>query len=249
MPTRLDRLRALFTMPWVRSAAHATPLWLVAAASGAVIGADLAGSATLVKSLVALGAGLGTNLLASMVYDLVKPDLDDDTRAAQIQQALEARDPASGALIAAALLDAGPDLAQALPPAGRAPLIAALEAGMQETAGPLAQIAPRYAAGLRDEQTDWAALQAALRPVVEQTVMRMEVGHKGQIRDAAMEVDRVGGTVEMEMTAGDEGLLQGARMVRTGDAAFAAATRRCSDCGAAVPLARTTCPRCGLALG
>jgi hypothetical protein len=185
----------------------------------------------------------------SLAYDLLKPDLDDDTRAAQIQQALEARDPASGALVAAALLDTGPDLAQALPPSAREPLIAALKVGMQQAAGPLAQIAPCYAAGLRDEQTDWAALQAALRPVVEQTIMRMQVGHKGQIRDVGMQVDRVGGDVDMRMTTGDEAVIQGVRLVRTGGAALTAATRRCWAAGAAVPLARTTCPQCGLALG
>lgn len=180
-------------------------------------------------------------MLTALAYDLFKPDLDDDTRAAQIPQALEARDRASGALVAAALIAAGPDLTQAL--------IAGLEAGMQQAAGPLAQIAPRYTAGLRDPQTDWSALETALRQVVEQTVMRMEVGHKGQIRDAAMEVEGVGGSVEMTMIAGDEGVIQGARMVRAGGAAPAAAARRCLDCGAAVPLGRTMCPQCGLTLG
>jgi hypothetical protein len=136
-----------------------------------------------------------------------------------------------------------------LPPSAREQLIAALEAGMQQAAGPLAQIAPRYAAGLRDEQTDWAALQAALRPVVEQTLMRMEVGHEGVIERATMRVEGVGGDVEMTMQGGDRSAIREPTMVRTGGAASTAPTRRCSDCGAAVPLARTTCPRCGKALG
>jgi hypothetical protein len=188
-------------------------------------------------------------MLTSMAYDFLKPDLDDDTRAEQIQQALEAREPATGALVAAALIDAGPDVAQALPTNNREALIDGLVKGMEQAAGPLAQIAPRYTAGLRDPQTDWAALQTALRQVVEQTAMTMQVGNKGQIRDAAMEVEGVGGNVEMKMTAGDEGVIQGVRMSRSGGHAPAtAAAQQCPDCGAPITASQAICPRCGVKL-
>ncbi len=249
MTSRLDRLRTFFAPSLARGMARAAPLLLVASASGALIGADLAGAASLVSGLVALGANLGTNLLASMVYDVIKPDQDDDTRADTIVRALEARDPATGALVATALIDAGPEVAQALPEAGRDVLLGGLEAGMRQAGGALAAIAPRYAAGLRDPQTDWTALQAALGQTVEQTTMHMQVGHKGQIRNTAMEVTDAPGHVDMRMTAGDEGVIDGATMKRSGGRAPAARPeRRCPDCGTSVAVGLTACPLCGTAL-
>ncbi|HEU4321975.1 MAG TPA: zinc ribbon domain-containing protein [Roseiflexaceae bacterium] len=250
MPTRLDTLRAVFASPLARQAARAAPFLLVASASGAAIGAALGDPTFAASPFGTLGVSLAANMVTSMAYDLLKPDLDDDTRAEQIVQALEARDPASGALIAAALIEAGPEVAQALPETGREVLISGLEAGMRHADGALAAIAPRYTAGLRDGQTDWAALQAALRQTVEQTTMHMEVGHKGQIRNAAMEVTGAPGDVDMRMIAGDEGVIDGARMVRSGDRVPAARSeRRCPDCGASVAAGLTACPRCGAPLG
>lgn len=250
MTTRLDRLRAIFASPFARQVARTTPFLLVAGASGTVISASLFIPGFAASPFGTLGVSLAANMVTSMAYDLLKPDLDDDTRAEQIVQALEARDPASGALVAAALIEAGPEVVQALPEAGREVLISGLEAGMQQADGALAAIAPRYAAGLRDPQTDWAALQAALRQVVEQTTMHMQVGHKGQIRNAVMEVTDTPGTVDMRMTAGDEGVIDSPRMVRSGGRAPAARPeRRCPDCGALVVAGPAACPQCGAALG
>lgn len=250
MTTRRERLRAIFDTPLAETLASAAPLLLVATASGSVIGTALALPGFAASPFGTLGLSLAANLVTSMVYDLIKPDLDDAARTNQIAQALEAHDPASGALVAATLIEAGPEVAQALLADRREALIGGLEAGMQQAGGPLAQIAPRYAAGLRDPQTDWAALQAALRQTVEQTAMLMQVGHEGAISDVEMRADGTKGTVDMRMIAGDKGKISGARMVRTGGGpAPSTAVRRCPDCGAAVALTRTTCPHCGQALG
>jgi hypothetical protein len=67
--------------------------------------------------------------------------------------------------------------------------------------------------------------------------------------DVDMQVEGLGGNVEMQITAGDEGVIQGARMIHTSGIASTAATRRCWDCSTAIPLARTSCRQRGKALG
>ncbi len=188
-------LKDFFGSSQTRTAASVAPLLLVAGASGLILGAAIATPAFATAGLGLVLTSLAANMTSSMVYDLVKPELDDERREQLIARGLEQRDPGVIRLVAEALTQAGPDLARALPDATRTQLVALLESGMQEPGGALAVIAPRYADALRNPPADWRALQAET----------IEAAEGGVISGGQMRAEHVSGPVEQVMRATGRG--------------------------------------------
>jgi hypothetical protein len=147
---------------------------VLAGGSGAVIGAAICDPHWAQTGIGMVLASLGANVTSSIVYDLLKPHLDDESREELIARGLEQRDPGVIRLVAEALTRAGPELASALPDTTRTKLVELLERGMQEPGGALAAIAPRYAGALRNPPADWTALQAELQQTITSVSQTME---------------------------------------------------------------------------
>ncbi len=244
-----SRLRALLASQHIRTLASLAPLGVVASGAGLVIGAAVASPALAAAGLGGILTSFATNVMSSVVYDIVKPDLDEGERERKIAQGLKDHDAGVIRLVAEALTAAGPDLAQALPDATRAELIAALEQGMREAGGPLDAIAAPYTAALGQPQTDWAVLQGELRRTIADTRMLMKVGHEGEIREAEMRAEQERGTLDMTMEGGDRSKIINAKMISSRAAPSPAKeTLTCPDCNAPLREGQQVCARCGLSL-
>jgi hypothetical protein len=196
------RLRDFFS---ARTLLKSTPLWVLAGGAGAVIGAAVGDPHWAQTGIGMVLASLGANVTSSIVYDLVKPDLDDEGREELIARGLEQRDPGVVRLVVEALMQAGPELAGALPDATRTKLVELLERGMHDSGGALAAIAPRYADALRNPPSDWRAPQAELRETITKVAQTMEAAEGGVISGGQMRAEHVGGPVEQVMRATGRG--------------------------------------------
>jgi hypothetical protein len=242
------RLRAWFDNPAARRLAKAAPSVLLAGGVGATLGV-VVGLPTFAASgqSIVLG-GIAVNLTSSIIQELLLVG-DDDQRAEIVQRGLDAHDPDVTTLAAAALVHAGPELAQALPAPQRDDLIAGLERAMREAGGSLDAITQGYAAALRDPRADWAALQNELRQTIADTRMLMEVGDEGVIAGGKQWVEDPAGRVDMTMRGGDRARLENVEQIVTNTRPQpAVSAMTCPDCGASVREGQPTCTRCGLPL-
>ncbi|MFL5807374.1 MAG: hypothetical protein ACJ8CR_37300 [Roseiflexaceae bacterium] len=196
------RLRDYFS---ARTLLKSAPLWALAGGAGVIIGTAIATPAFATAGLGLVLTSLAANMTSSMVYDLVKPELDDERREQLIARGLKQRDPGVIRLVAEALTQAGPDLARALADATRTQLVALLESGMQEPGGALAAIAPRYADALRNPPADWRALQAELQQTITSVSQTIEAAEGGVISGGQMRAEHVSGPVEQVMRATGRG--------------------------------------------
>ena len=188
-----------------RTLLKSTPLWVLAGGAGAVIGAAIGDPHWAQTGVGTILASLGANVTSSMVYDLAKPDLDDETREELIARGLEQRDPGVIRLVAEALTQARPELAHALPDATRTKLVELLERGMHGAGGALAAIAPRYSEALRNPPADWQALQAELQQTISRVSQTMEATERGVISGGRQKASRSGGAIDQTMRATGRG--------------------------------------------
>lgn len=199
------RLKDFFAAPQTRTAASFAPLLVVAGASGLIIGAALATPAFAAAGLGLVLTSVAANITSSLVYDVVKPDLDAGERERTIAQGLKDRDPGVIRLVAEALAGGGPDVAKAIPEPTRAELIGALRQGMQEPGGALAAIAAPYTGGLDNPQTDWSALQAELRETIRKVSQTIDAAEGGVISGGKQHVEGARGPVDQVMRATGKG--------------------------------------------
>jgi hypothetical protein len=205
MPDLPAKLSAYFAASQTRTLASLAPLGVVAGAAGLIVGAAVATPAFAAAGLGLVLTSVAANIASSLVYDLVKPDLDAGERERKIAQGLQSRDPGVIRLVAEALASAGSDVARAIPDQTRAELIDALGQGMQVPGGVLAAIAPRYTAGLAEPHTSWEALQAELRQTIKKISQTMDASDGGVISGGHMQVPHAGGSVEQVMRATGKG--------------------------------------------
>jgi hypothetical protein len=192
------RLHEFWHNPHTRRLARSAPLSLLAGCAGVTLGTLIALPGFATTGLGVVLGGLAINLTSNLISKLTDPDLDDLEREASLEQALAQGDLDAQALTAALLTREGSTIAQALPEASRNDLTSALGQAMQQAGGPLARIAPRYAAALRDPMTDWNRLQVALSTDIQQTYLEMKAKN---IRESPMRVEGREGDVTMLMDA------------------------------------------------
>jgi hypothetical protein len=197
----LVRLRTLFQSPQIRLLAQLAPLGVVASGASTVIGVVITSPSLAATRLGALLTGLATNITSALLYDVIKPGQDDQSRQQAIITGLKTRDPAVVRLVAEALIEAGPALAQALPEDARADLIAVLAQGMREPGGALAEIAASYSAALRNPGADWHSLQNNLRQAVVLVKQTIEASDDAEISSGGQRVEGVTGPVEQAIRA------------------------------------------------
>lgn len=202
LPARLEQF---FAAPQTRMLASLAPLGLVAAASSTIIGAALATPAFAASGLGLVLTSVAANVTSSLLYDLVRPGLEEGQRERTIAQGLKNHDPGVIRLVAEALAGGGPEVARAIPEQIRAELIDALRQGMQEPGGALAAIAPGFTAGLSTPQTDWSALQAQLRQAIDRASQTIETAEGGVISGGRQQVEGARGPVEQVMRASGQG--------------------------------------------
>jgi hypothetical protein len=155
------RLHAFFADPTSAALATMAPLGLLAASVSACLGPLVGPAASPHSTLERLAEQAMLDARSPVVREILAAP-DDLTRATLLQQGLAADNDDVVALCVAVLSLAGPSIAAALPHSSQERLLSALGAGMRETKGPLALLAPRYLAALRDPMTDWQALRESL---------------------------------------------------------------------------------------
>ena len=210
MSTLLQRLTEYLAAPSTMDLAEAIPLGVLAGASAATIAAVIGMPAFTTSGLGVILGGLAVNVTSALIDNILNATSDRERRKL-IQQGLQAGDPQVQTLVAGAMVYAGPDVAGALPLADRTDLVAALEQGMREAGGPLAAIAPRYAAALCAPNADWAALQGTLGR--ELATLTQEAVAEETISDFHQKAHTVEGTVRQGQQAKN---ITGGSQVATG---------------------------------
>lgn len=192
------RLQAFFGASTTRMLARVAPLTFLAGGIGTTIAAVIARPEFATSGWGVVLGGLAVNLTSSLIYDIVNAP-SDDARAQIVEQGIEHEDRDVLTLSAAALVAAGPDLAQALPETSSRELIDGLEHGMRQAGGPLERLAPRYAGALREPNADWAALRDELTYIlsVEQTI---DIGEDALNQDSGQRVEHADGPVKQSIT-------------------------------------------------
>lgn len=202
LPTQLKNY---LESPQTRTLASFAPLGIVAGAAGLIIGAAVATPAFAAAGLGLVLTSVAANIASSLVYDVIKPDLDEGRRARLIAKGLKEHDPGVIRLVAEALANAGPNVARAIPDstraALRAELIDALKLGMLESGGALAEIAPRYVGALSDPRTNWAALQSDLWQTISTVSQTMDASAGGVISESHQEAPHTGGPISQSISA------------------------------------------------
>ncbi|MDQ2998742.1 MAG: zinc ribbon domain-containing protein [Chloroflexota bacterium] len=235
-----------FRSSHTRTLASLAPLGVVAGAAGLIIGAAVATPVFAAAGLGLVLTSVAANIASSLVYDLVKPDLDAGERELRIAEGLKQRDPGVIQLVAEALASAGPDVARAIPDQTRAALIDTLGQGMQAPGGALAAIAPRYTAGLAAPQTNWEALQAELRQTIKKISQTIEASEGGVVSGGHMQAEATGGSVDQVMrTSGTGSRIENSSQFVSG---ARVEQHRCLTCGATVPAGQPFCGNCGAAV-
>jgi hypothetical protein len=168
------RLHDFWQSREARRIARGAPLLLLSGLAGATLGTVAALPASAAGGVLGILTGLSVNFTSDVIKQLVYPERDDfiadeDTREDVLRQELEQGNADAQLLVSLLLNHAGPNLAQALPADTRDERAADIGRAMQQAGGPLAQIAPRYAAALRDPATDWDRLRAELAKTVSTT--------------------------------------------------------------------------------
>jgi hypothetical protein len=244
LPTRL---KDFFTAPQTRTAASFAPLLIVAGASGLIIGTALATPVFAAAGLGLVLTSVAANITSSLVYDLVKPDLDAGERERMIAQGLTERDPGVIRLVAEALAAAGPDVARAIPDSTRTELVDAFRQSMQTTGGALAAIAAPYAIGLNDSRTDWTALQVELHQTITRITQTIEADQGSEVADSHQRTEVATGPVEQIIRASDKSHISASSQTAIGGMG-AAQVSHCLSCSAVVPGGQRFCGSCGAAV-
>jgi hypothetical protein len=243
------RLERFFGETATRRLARAALATLLASATGVTLAALLGAPGFAATGAGIIIGGIAINIASSLLEKLVMLPLDaDDEREALIEQGLAQRDSAMTTLVAATLIEAGPELSQALPVTGRVELIAGMVTAMQQAGGLLTAMAPRFGAALRDPCADWSAVQAELRHTIERVTQTMEASEESQIEDSHQRTEHVTGSVEQHMRASKGSRISGSSQTTMGGSA-AHQARRCPDCGLPVPAGQRFCGSCGAAMG
>lgn len=199
-------LQGYLRNPAARQLARATPAMLLAGVSGAALGAVLHDPNMVQGGVGFIIGGVAVNHLTDLLTKLLHMPIEQDLERVEIiEQGLNQRDAGVSQAAAAALVQAGPDLALALPADGRAALVDALATGMAGAGGALAAIAAAYAGALREPSADWAALQAELRATVQRVSQTMEATDQGVIERSDQRVEGANGPVEQTMRASGGG--------------------------------------------
>ena len=215
-PTLTDRLAPLLAP---RTALRAAPLWTVCILSGAAIGAAVAGLPLMTGALGGVLLALATNIGSSAVYDLIKPNLDDEQRAGIIEQGLKAGDPQIKRFLAQALVAAAPDLAQALPASERTALAQHIGAGLNASGGVAAQIAASIQQALITPPADWAEFQRGLQQQIASVQLTMETSDEAEMRRNRQRVEQAAGPVVLSMKASGKSKMEDNEQVVIGTAA------------------------------
>lgn len=243
MTNLLQRLKTYLDGPTTIQLAQVAPLGVMAGVSAAAIAAIIGAPAFASSGLGIIFGGLAVNFTSTLIDKIVHAGSERE-RVKAVEQGLAAGDKDVQTLVAGALTQAGPDVAAALPSDDRDELIAAFEAAMRQAGGPLAVIAGRYAAALRDPAADWAALQRDVRE--EAATLTQAIRGVELVEDATQEAHDVEGRthqlIEAKIVRGVDQRASGVRKARPA----APNTRPCPDCGAAMPIGAAACPRCGL---
>jgi len=174
------RLQALFSERSALRLARVAPAALLASGAGVALAALLGVPGFVSTAAGVIIGGIAVNLTSTWLEKLVALPLEAEAEREQvIEGALAANDPAVQRLVAAVLAHAGSQLAGALPEAHRAELVTGLERAMQEAGGPLAALAPTYAAALREPgHTDWQRLLDTARQQLS-TALHKSVANTG----------------------------------------------------------------------
>lgn len=210
------RLREYLAAPTAVQLAQVAPLSFVAGCSGAIIAALVGTPGFAAGGLAVVLGGLAVNFTSSLIDRIIFAD-NDHQRVQIVDAGLRAGDRDVQTLAAGALTQAGTEVAQAVPAADHTDLITDLQAAMQQVGGPLAAIAPQYAAALRNPQTDWAALQAELRATITRVHQTMEASEEGVISGSEQDVQQASGPVEQVMRATKHGRIENSRQSVTGE--------------------------------
>jgi formylglycine-generating enzyme required for sulfatase activity len=192
-----------------RSVRRLAPASLLAVGSGVALGGLLIapGFATAGAGIV-LG-GIAINIVSSWIERFAMLPVEAEAeRIDLLEQGLESRDQGALAVAAAALVAAGPQMAAALPPAARDELIATVERGMQEAGGPLAALAPAYAAALRSPaQADWAALKAEAQRQISISA-KIEAGERARIARSGIDITAGNANIDASVIAKADGIIE-----------------------------------------
>jgi hypothetical protein len=211
MPDLHAPLNAYFAESSTRRLLRSAPIAALAGGSGIVLGLIVASPAFAATGTAIILGGIAINVVSSLLEQLVNLPLEAETeREALIERGLTQGDQSVLAAVAAALVQAGPEVARALPATQRAELIDGLQHGMAQAGGPLAAIAPRYAAALSEEQADWGNLREALRQAIS-VRLSDEIGDEARVIRSGQRVEHPTGNVEVTRKVG-----KGARVEDSG---------------------------------
>lgn len=180
------------------------------------LGALLALPAFAATPLGIIVAGLAINRVSAYIDRLRAPSLSYSERNAILNEGIKANDPDVQQLVAATLVEAGSTIIEVLPPTQRQELASAIGQGMKEIGGPVAAIAPRYAAALSNPQTDWAALQQELHHTITSVRQTMEASDDAVISGGQQHVEGAGGAVDQSMRATGRGKIENSTQTTIG---------------------------------
>lgn len=206
MPDPTARLRALFGERSALQLARVAPAALLASGTGVALAAMLGVPGFVSTAAGVIVGGIAVNITSTWLEKLVSLPLEaEEEREETIRRGLEAQDPGMQRLVAAVLAHAGPQLAAALPDAGHAELVAGLERAMAQAGGPLAALAPSYAAALRvPEHADWGTVRDEARRQIS-VHSTIEAGEDGLIERSGHRIEHPPGPVVTTTRTGKGG--------------------------------------------
>jgi len=233
-----DTMTTLLRSEGTQALARHAPLALVATVSGGIIGAAIGA-----RALAAAGLGMVltslatnmTNMVSSLLYEVIDPDVDDDTRSTAIQRGLEAGDPHVTALVLDALTALGPQLAESLAAVQRPALLPALSAGMQQAGGPLTTLAPQISAALADSQADWGPLQQRVASSITSLDMRVRTKDGARVSGQKQRAENAAGRISMSIEASGTSVIENGEQTVIGAAQPSGAASGSATTGAALP--------------
>ncbi|MEI8166705.1 MAG: hypothetical protein WCG26_10000, partial [Chloroflexales bacterium] len=196
------RLRMLFNE---RSVRRLAPASLLAVSCGVAIGGMMLGAPAFAAGAGVVIGNITVNIASTWIERLFMLPVEAEAERIELmEEGLAAREPGALAVAAATLAAAGPQVAAALPAASRAALITTVAQGMREAGGPLAALAPTYAAALRTpDHADWANIQAEVQQQIRISA-RVEAGERATIERSGIAITTTGATVDASVVAGPD---------------------------------------------
>ncbi len=194
------------TSPTAATLAKHAPFALLTLFSGGMLGAVAATPALATAGAGMLAAGVATNIVSSLLYDIFKPGTSEDERSAAIQRGLEAGDSQVQALVAGVVLDAAPILAE---DAYLAPtVVPALLNGMKQAGTVLSELASRLEPALQNPATDWNAFRTEQEQRIRSVALSIEASDTAQVRDNVQRTTGVSGDVTMSIKASGNSVVE-----------------------------------------